>query len=275
MNLNSNSGDLVVKEGDRVVKTYLKDPSRAVACIAKLQKLSMISLCPFPSNIRVEGTATTFSMPFIEGKSGVELHNELEEDVATEAIDNLVSVLRSRSVDLPVCMDVFVCKLESIKTNLKHKHWSSWENQLLDEAIKVVKGATKIMEWPTGPSHGDLTLSNVIVAPNGCTWFIDTLVTPTESYLHDIAKLIQEYTYGWSYRAIDGGDSPMTTPMCIREAKQDYPIQTEVAALVCLARIVPYVKDEITEQWLMYALDRQISKTNRTIEEQNEEIVGV
>lgn len=271
MNLgNSNSGDTVVLEGSRVIKTYKKDPVRAVACIAKLEQIFKFTKVPFPEDISISGTETTFSMPYIEGKSGSDLYKTTEEDTATLAIDALVDSLEKNSTDLPVCTGVFTKKLQSILDSLPEGHWG---DRYLRTSVSIVNRAPDILRWPSGPSHGDLTLSNVIVSPDGDVWFIDTLITPTESYLHDIAKLIQEYRYGWSYRVV--GDTPSVVPASIWKAQKTYPIQTEIAALVCLCRIVPYVKDDLTKDWLQYSLARQLSYIETIIEERtSEEAMG-
>ncbi len=106
--------------------------------------------------------------------------------------------------------------------------------------------------------HGDLTLENIIVKNNEM-YYIDFLDSFFDSYILDIATLLQDVQVMWSYRR----DTKMHVNTSIRliifrdllkdmlqeQSETEYR-EVLYALLLKLARIYPYVKDEATKDFL-------------------------
>jgi thiamine kinase-like enzyme len=116
-----------------------------------------------------------------------------------------------------------------------------------------------------GNCHGDFTFSNMIVSENGDICLIDFLETFLETPLQDIAKLMQELKYYWSLRYLS---SPcylkaktsaawmLSNSQVVARAYCEHPIAMKVLEIMCIARIAPYVKDDCTMTWLIWALNQ-------------------
>ncbi len=124
------------------------------------------------------------------------------------------------------------------------------------------------LSYPIGNCHGDLTLSNLIVDPiNGIT-LIDFLYTYLESPLQDIAKLSQEFVYGWSFRSEAETVRIKSKIMCqymkpkiIEWAEKRYPEQDLLLTLLGLAGIAPYVRDAQTKNWVISSIRKCIASS--------------
>jgi thiamine kinase-like enzyme len=133
--------------------------------------------------------------------------------------------------------------------------------QLIDACQGIVDTLPAEMAFPIGPCHGDLTLSNLILDPVAGITLIDFLDTFLESPLQDVAKLKQDFVYGWSFRK-DSSTLGIKAeilcrqhfPQAIVQIERMYPTQVRLLTLMTLARIAPYVKDAVTQQWLVRSL---------------------
>jgi hypothetical protein len=133
--------------------------------------------------------------------------------------------------------------------------------QLVGKCLAVVDSYPSELLFPMGHCHGDLTLSNVILDPLSGITLIDFLDTFLETPLQDVAKLKQDYIYGWSFRM---NPTPLNVkaeilcrhhfPKAICQIERMYPKQVHLLMLTTLARIAPYVKDAVTKQWLVCSM---------------------
>ena len=96
---------------------------------------------------------------------------------------------------------------------------------------------------------------------------IDFLETFLETPLQDVAKLKQDFDYGWSFRNADSAIKikaeifcEKNYPAAITQIEKLYPTQIKVLTLLALARISPYVKDLSTKEWLESSLIRCIGE---------------
>jgi Phosphotransferase enzyme family len=133
--------------------------------------------------------------------------------------------------------------------------------RLVEACIEVVDRLPPELTFPMGYCHGDLTLSNVILDPASGITLIDFLDTFLETPLQDVAKLKQDFVYGWSFR-----NSPLPLsikaeilcrhnfPKAIIQIERMYSLQVKLLTLMTLARIAPYVKDRVTQQWLIKSM---------------------
>jgi thiamine kinase-like enzyme len=132
---------------------------------------------------------------------------------------------------------------------------------MIVQAAHTIKSLPEALVFPLGNCHGDLTLSNIIFDQSVGVTLIDFLDTYLESPLQDIAKLKQDYVYGWSFR---NELSPLKIkseimcryffPQAIVEIERVYPVQVRVLTLMSLVRIAPYVRDNMTKKWLYSSL---------------------
>jgi hypothetical protein len=116
---------------------------------------------------------------------------------------------------------------------------------------------------PVGPCHGDLTLSNIIYEKSGQLKLIDFLHTYLESPLQDVCKIDQDYLYGWSFRYLENEHkikakifTQQSTPKVINQLKNLYPEGYKILMYLNLLRIIPYIKDDVTDNWLFEILNK-------------------
>ncbi|MEY3200922.1 MAG: hypothetical protein RIR70_472 [Pseudomonadota bacterium] len=132
-----------------------------------------------------------------------------------------------------------------------------------EEEISALLDGIEEIRVPVGECHGDLTLSNVILSHSKGLLLIDFLTTFLDSPLQDLAKLRQELIYGWSFRKLDGQlrtkgalFSRLAIPEYTLHLQSLFPDASRIFEILCLARIGPYIRDDVTEHWLITALER-------------------
>ena len=118
--------------------------------------------------------------------------------------------------------------------------------------------------FPVGKCHGDLTLSNVIMANDGTLNLIDYLDTFFESPLQDVAKIMQDFVYGWSFRYEKKSTNlsalifcSHSTPLICEYIANKFRPQMKILLILALMRIAPYTDDEVTRNWLIKALQKE------------------
>jgi hypothetical protein len=102
----------------------------------------------------------------------------------------------------------FMGKYESVRNNIVVSgKLDSGDEFLLSigKWLSTIIGDLESAEIPIGSSHGDLTLSNIIVGRgDNKLWLIDFLDSFIESPINDIVKLRQDTMFGWSSRFYGG-----------------------------------------------------------------------
>tara|TARA_B100000780_G_C21055725_1_gene424125 strand:+ start:127 stop:984 length:858 start_codon:yes stop_codon:yes gene_type:complete len=118
--------------------------------------------------------------------------------------------------------------------------------------------------FPVGKCHGDLTLSNVIMSNDDTLNLIDYLDTFFESPLQDVAKIMQDFIYGWSFRYEKESASLSalifclhSTPLIFEDIVNKFRPQIKILLILTLMRIAPYTDDEVTRNWLIKALRKE------------------
>jgi len=208
-------------------------------------------------------------MPYIEGMTGHMFPVHATRNVAHTLSISLSTMLFSElneCRDEPVATSLFRDKLVSVSVATPDPELK----RLVDACLSAVNALPAEMPFPMGPCHGDLTLSNVILDPVSGITLIDFLDTFLETPLQDVAKLKQDFVYGWSFRK----DPPALTikaeilcrhhfPQAIVQIERMYPTQVRLLTLMTLARIAPYVKDAVTQQWLVRSLTNCLGATSQ------------
>ncbi|MBP9742720.1 MAG: phosphotransferase [Burkholderiales bacterium] len=250
-----------------VLKQFSGDTTRALKCIQKqktFQPLLAEGLHISAAEvIRIEQKLDELElfMPYIHGINAAGFALYGTKAVAYElqtTLNQLIITEMANSKIQQIPGYVFVNKIEEILNKLNSGILKSCIIQILDY---IGQERDKFLEIPIGSCHGDLTLSNILLIRKKGIFLIDFLDSPIESPLQDVAKLIQDFIFGWSFRYEKNGLqlkgqilSEVAMPSIVQMLLIQYKKQLSWFILLTLARIAPYVQDEITHNWLINAL---------------------
>jgi hypothetical protein len=271
INQNSHSHDfleIVWIDGRFCVrKTFRSDVARARRSVRKQREFEAISagLARLSAAEVLDFTfwpgRAELTMPYVEGITGQMFAIHATRGLAqalSASLSGLLDREMSQSKDRKVQIDLFLHKLDEIEKATFHEKL----RQKVGNCLKSLGQLPSALDFPIGPCHGDLTLSNIIFHPASGFTLIDFLDTFLETPLQDVAKLNQDFIYGWSLRR-----SPSALrlkaeilyrhhlPRAISNLLERYPLQIHLLTLMSLARISPYVQDKATEDWLINSLD--------------------
>ena len=266
---NSNSNDEVHLEKDGknfVIKKTWVDPDRGFESIKKqiqfgeirLNSLIVRSPTVFYTQ-RINNQEFIAKMEYVDGLSGAEIVKNGSRKISLslkEALSSVVSKNIENSNIEKVGAKVFIDKIDKIQKNNLDGEF----NQMLI-FLKNKFYTHKIIELPLGPCHGDLTFSNIIVSPTGSLNLIDFLPSFIESPIWDIVKIYQDLKYGWSYRYLKGprnASAKLFFQSCIPNQLSIYNkvwrYEIQLLNALNLSRLIPYIKDENTKQWVLSKL---------------------
>mgnify|MGYP001226471236 CR=1 FL=1 len=272
MKNNSNSKDqiLLVKEGSEfIIQKNWVNVERGFRSIKKQIEFDEIRIKGLIirspkvfSTQRVSEKEFIAKMEYIDGFAGQDIVNNGSRKISLSlknAFSMIINNQLENSVLEKVSINIFLEKIDSILISSKFKDIFSNKINLLREKF----ARYQYIEIPIGPCHGDLTLSNVIVSSTGSLNLIDFLPTFVESPLWDIVKLNQDLKNGWSYRNLNGpskASAKLFFKSCIPKQLEIYKKvwNNQISLLNALnfARITPYIKDNITKEWV----DKNFSK---------------
>ena len=143
------------------------------------------------------------------------------------------------------------------------------------EAIEAVQMLKKFdfSNVPLSYCCGDLTLENIMLDDNKQIYLIDFLDSFYDSWMIDVAKLLQDLELHWSYR---NQEIDFNLAMRLAVAKEalienitEYEnAQTNIKTiyhilLLNILRIIPYTKDEKTDLFLKSSLNKIITTINQ------------
>jgi len=275
---NSNSKDeiLLEKQGSEffIKKTWI-DVNRGFKSIKKQIEFDEIRI----SNIIVR-SPTVYSteyvgdnnfiakMEYIDGCSGPDITKYGTRKIS-QSLKNAFSMILNQNIENAVLKkvdtNIFIEKIDSILGVVTNEDLFLKKIRFLKDKFMIYK----YIEIPLGSCHGDLTLSNVIVSPTGSLNLIDFLPTFIDSPLWDIVKLKQDLIYGWSYRNLKGpsyASSKLFFQSCIPNQLKIYEKVWNYEILLLnalnLARIIPYIKDNNTKEWLDLKFTKALNKLN-------------
>ncbi len=153
--------------------------------------------------------------------------------------------------------EIFQEKIKSLRNNLETI--TPIENQAL-----LLLENFNFSGVPYSLCHWDLTLENILITSDKKIYLIDFLDSFFDSWMIDVAKLLQDIELCWSYRY-----EKMSTNLSLRltvakEALLESILELENGEtkikyiyhilLLNVLRIVPYTKDSITKEFLQNAL---------------------
>jgi thiamine kinase-like enzyme len=187
-----------------------------------------------------------------------------------------------------VLVDETIKNITSAQKNLSHEKLNSLSRKKIMEISKKIENKKefqltesinlKVKEklinllgevgnsCPLALAHGDLTFSNIIIDSDyKSIWLIDFLDSFVNSPYVDIAKLIQEFKYGWSARFLKGSEATKASIfkehskiIITDKIKHIDPKLVGFFSLINLYRIAPYLTDNLTMEWLKKAMMEEL-----------------
>lgn len=148
---------------------------------------------------------------------------------------------------------VFQSKIQSLRSKVG-------DNVLYNQALDRLEHFD-FSNIPHSVCHGDLTLENILIDyKDGKIYLIDFLDSFFDSWMIDVAKLLQDLELGWSYRYEKMSPGLEIRLLVARESLLEIVsalpdgatkiIEIYYILLLNVMRIVPYAHDEITNQFL-------------------------
>ena len=201
-----------------------------------------------------------FSMQYLNCQSLASYMNCIRIKEIAQFIDDLFEALCVEEAKINLEADeIFKAKIGSLEKALKNR------TEIEKYALSVLKNYD-FSNIPCSPCHGDLTTENILITNDKKIYLIDFLDSFYNSWMIDIAKLLQDLELGWSYRHEQISENLKIRLLIGKEAllenislledgdekiKQIYHI-----LLLNVLRIVPYTKDKETEIFLQNSIQK-------------------
>ena len=203
-------------------------------------------------------------LPYVDSIEFFSMASKVMIDRVVDQIFGLIDCEIAESPQQAVSSDVFVAKIQSVADRLRELgRYGVYEKSLSD----LIEAFTKLGELsiPVGRSHGDLTFSNIMFAPDGQRiGLIDFLDGFIESPVMDVAKLRQDTRCNWTIQMYKGGADVVRYREVMRyiEARvqgrfKKYPwFQPTCDCMLgmCLIRIAPYAQSEEIHKYILTSL---------------------
>lgn len=204
-----------------------------------------------------------FDMEYIKGKTMAEYVNDIS---ITEISDYIRCLFASLYFENELIYDkttkIFLSKINSLKKTLCN--------------FAELKKTFEILEnydWskiPKTPCHGDLTLENILITQDKKLYLIDFLDSFYNSWMIDIAKLLQDLELKWSFRQKVVNSNMELRLLVAKEALIEEITKLENGKekldaiyhilLLNIVRIYPYTNDKKTFEFLNNAIDSILYK---------------
>lgn len=215
-----------------------------------------------------DGEGASILMPYIDGISGAEYavfgDREISQVISTAMNQLVINGLLKAETKL-ISKSIFTNKLDEVDARINDPELLYFGAKIRADILIL---SNEIL-FPVGWCHGDLTLSNFICSRHQGVKLIDFLSIYLESPLQDVAKMIQEYQYGWSFRYLPPplkvkGNLFLRSgiPDVINTVSKIYSLQLRLLTRISLYRIAPYVRDEQTRRWLLDSLGHYLDVSN-------------
>ncbi|MBE6447948.1 MAG: hypothetical protein E7018_01440 [Alphaproteobacteria bacterium] len=206
-----------------------------------------------------------FDMEFINGICMSEYMNQIK-------IKEIVDLMGLLFKSLPIKHSIITDKSETIfkdKILSLHKTCDT-NNQLILKSLNKLKDFN-FKNVPLSACCGDLTLENIILSSSGI-YVIDLLDSFYNSWMIDVAKLLQDIDLGWSYRHRERSynlnlrlatakQALLDNLYAMENGKKNVIIIYHILLLNVL-RIYPYAKDQTTILFLNNALESVLNSIN-------------
>ncbi len=273
--INSNSGDIIklISKDDKifVFKSTVhgnKRFSRSIQKQLNFNKIFIINEQIKSAEILEINTdkencgVVSILMPYYSGIVGSDYILKADHRYINKFTSYLTDLLNyeiKNSYETILDMEIFHDKLNEIIEKTSYNRTLSIH---FDLAKNFLSKYNKKIEIITGNCHGDLTLSNIILNEAGIV-LIDFLDTFVESPLQDVSKIIQDVLYLWSFRHISNSGKINAAILgrhiyneVIYDIHKKYKKQVDLLTAFSLLRILPYIKDEVTFEWVNISLNK-------------------
>ncbi len=265
---------LVNEDGNKYILKIWKDIEKGKESLSKQVNFRHMSISDYavktPKIIQteiLEDGRFSAKMKYIEGDCGVDIIKRSSRQTVLrlrEVLGSLLYLNFEVANVKDISVNIFIDKLLSVKAQTNYSKIS----QLIDELIRRIS-LRKEINMPIGPCHGDLTFSNLILSGSDSMYLIDFLPSFIESPVWDLVKLEQDLQMGWSYRYMEGANKATAKivfnsciPTQFKQMKSFWDYQTKILSAINLTRIAPYIKDDLTYQWLLFNLEIAINNIN-------------
>lgn len=253
------------------IQKYYSDSSKGIACVSKQNSFLQIvngdySLKAVPVlHGYVTNNMYCAYMPYIEGLSGIDLLSSGSIKSALH-LATLINMYLARSISMSthsiISPTVLFDKIQAIADCMNYPAALCYINSYRN---KINAMSTEI-EYIAGPSHGDLTFSNII-NKGDAFYLIDFIPSTFESPLTDIAKIDQDLLHGWSSRycqpAVKADSAVFALhayPSISNTIKNNYSRAYWVISVLNWLRILPYINDQVTEKLVITSLQSLLDK---------------
>ncbi len=274
----SHSGDELIAfsagSDNYIKKTFVSKNNRIFESIKKQQYFEKITSGYINISaveiieLTEQDDSLSIIMPYVDGLSGSEyaLHGDREVGAALSSSMNQLIIMELLNSQMQeINKNIFIEKTNEIILKLSNKKLSLLANKIKRDLDLL----PDFIPIPIGSCHGDLTLSNIICSRYQGVKLIDFLSVYLESPLQDVAKIIQDYQYGWSFRHLPTPEKIKGSiflrnemPDIIDIVNDKYKSQIALLTRLTLLRIAPYLKDITTEEWLISSLSNYIEFTD-------------
>jgi thiamine kinase-like enzyme len=252
-----NSGaeiNIYLERGKPVLKKKFRNTSEVEFCV---QMHRSKEYGRSPKIIRYDERSVY--MEYIGGKVGSQIIKQAEADEMRCLIKGL-RIFIEHNLSMSSFADISLTRINKLSLINKNipEHLCYFKKYVDYAHEQIVE--QKNLQTPIGRCHGDLTLANIILDRTNF-YFIDYLDGYLKSPIVDIAKLIQEFIFGWSCRYdhykynlrckyILNEIISYIDKSCIRL------VDVKIETIITILRIIPYIKDRRTEKWVSKTLER-------------------
>jgi len=209
-----------------------------------------------------------FNMQFIHGETLAQYTSNI---MITEIVDCIKELFKclymEESTVSPYTPSIFLKKIEALENSLTAE-------RKFFEPFKILKS----FNWGKvykSPCHGDLTLENIIITADKNLYLIDFLDSFYNSWMIDIAKLLQDLELMWSFRNDTPNSNQTLRLQVAKESLIEEILQTKDGddklktiyhiLLLNIIRIYPYTKDRLTILFLDNAMNKLVDILTKTV----------
>jgi hypothetical protein len=220
-------------------------------------------------SLQKNNSGLSICMPYIEGITGEQFaingNRLLASKLKTTLSSYIINIWANSEVQ-EFDFNIILEKLEQIES-------FNYEDDIANAVLSACKYVRKecVKNWyiPIGTCHGDLTLSNIIITQDNKMYLFDFLDSYIESPLQDVAKLIQDFDYGWSFRNARSSVRLKAQMFCfaaypamINTIKVRYKTELNIIEIMTIIRIAPYLSkdDLVTRKWLIKSISDFLKK---------------
>lgn len=204
-----------------------------------------------------------FSMEYVKGKTFAEHFNNIDVNKIPDLLNKLFNNLYiQNSQKNKNSNKIFLKKIQTLKTQL-------YNYDFLKQSFDILEN----FEWENvskSPCHGDLTLENILISQDGQIYLIDFLDSFYNSWMFDIAKLLQDLEIKWSFREQANDSNRDLRLFLAKKALLNEFNKIENAntilitiyhlLLLNILRIYPYTKDYKTINFLNNAIENVVKE---------------